>query len=148
MPFDTMLQVSDELQKFDHDLEIYLRSLEKKIGELQEKFELTVNLKNTNYKVEEALFKFIWDENKYPFHNKTVQEILKKMIDKFNVTSKMIKEKSESYQADAEKLKQRLKSDNEAALFMKADYRDVVRNYFNKMVQTDYLTTILCFVPK
>lgn len=32
-------------------------------------------------------------------------------------------------------------------MMMKTDYRQIVSKCLNEMIQTDYLTTILCFVP-
>jgi len=144
---DSLLKTNDELQRLDLEMESFLKSLEKRVLELQPDFEFTVNIKNNPYKVEEAINTFQWDEQKYPKNQKTIEQIMEKITEKFTSTKSNLKTKSDDYQSECEKLKQKMKSDSEAASFMKVDYREIVKRSTQLMVKTDYLTTLLCFVP-
>ena len=108
---DSLLKTSDELTKTDLEIESFLKTLEKKILELQPKFEFTVNIKNTPYKIEEAISSFTWDEQKYPKHQKDIQQIIDKILEKYNVTKTNLKTKTDEFVAEQEKLKNRMKSD-------------------------------------
>jgi len=145
---DSLLKTNDDLQRYDLEIEGFLKSLEKKLLELNPKFEFRVNIKNVPYNLEEAISNFSWDEQKYPKNQKLIENILEKILDKYNTTRNFLKGKTDDYQAECEKLKQMMKSENEAASLMKEDYRYIVKASLNSMVQTDYLTTMLCFVPK
>lgn len=144
---DSLLKTNDELQRLDIEMESFLKSLEKRVLELQPKFEFKVNIKNNPYKVEEAISSFSWDEQKYPKNQKSIEQIMEKIIEKFNTTKTNLKVKTEEYQQENEKLKQKMKSDNEAASLMKVDYREIVKRSTQHMIKTDYLRTVLCFVP-
>ncbi len=144
---DTLLKTNDELSKLDLDMESFLKSLEKKALELNENFEFTVNIKNNPYKVEEAIASFAWDEQKYPKNQKSIEQIMEKIVEKFNTTKSNLKAKTDEHQGEKEKLRLKIKSDNEAANLMKTDYREIVRTKKDKMIKTDFLTTMLCFVP-
>ena len=144
---DSLLKTNDELQRIDLEMESFLRGLEKKVLELHPKFEFTVNIKNNPYKVEEAISSFSWDEQKYPKNQKTIEQIMDKIMEKFNTTRNNLKLRTDEYQAECEKLKQKMKSDNEAASLMKVDYREIVKRSASHMVKTDYLSTMLCFIP-
>jgi hypothetical protein len=144
---DSLLKTNDELQRLDFEMESFLKSLEKRVLELQPKFEFTVNIKNNPYKVEEAISSFSWDEQKYPKNQKSIEQIMDKINEKFNTTKTNLKTKTEEYQVECEKLKQKMKSDSEAASLMKTDYREIVKRSTQHMVRTEYLRTILCFVP-
>jgi hypothetical protein len=144
---DSLLKTNDELQKIDLDMESFLKGLEKKVLELNPKFEFTVNIKNNPYKVEEAISSFSWDEQKYPKSQKTIEQIMDKILEKFNTTMNNLKLRTDEYHLECEKLKQKIKSDNEAASFMKVDYREIIKRSTSQMITTDYLITALCFVP-
>lgn len=144
---DSLLKTNDDLQRYDLEIEGFLKTLEKKLLELNPKFEFRVNIKNVPYNLEEAISNFSWDEQKYPKNQKLIENILEKILDKYNTTRHFLKNKSDDFQSECEKLKQMMKSENEAASLMKEDYRYIVKASLNSMVQTDYLTTILCFVP-
>ena len=144
---DSLLKTNDELQRMDLEMESFLRGLEKKVLELHPKFEFTVNIKNNPYKVEEAISSFSWDEQKYPKNQKTIEQIMDKITEKFNTTKNNLKLRTDEYNAECEKLKQKMKSDSEAATLMKVDYREIIKRCTSHMISTDYLTTMLCFVP-
>jgi len=144
---DSLLKTHDELQRIDLDMESFLKGLEKKVLELNPKFEFTVNIKNNPYKVEEAISSFSWDEQKYPKSQKTIEQIMDKILEKFKTTMNNLKLRTDEYHLECEKLKQKIKSDNEAASFMKVDYREIIKRSTSHMITTDYLITALCFVP-
>ncbi len=144
---DSLLKTNDELQRIDLEIESFLKNLEKKILELQPKFEFTVNIRNNPYKIEEAISSFSWDEQKYPKSQKSIEQIMEKIYEKYNTTKNNLKVKSDEYQQEQDKLKQKMKSDSEAAALMKADYREIVKRCSSQMVTTQYLRTFLCFVP-
>ena len=146
--FDTLLQVNDEIAKFDHEVEFYLKTLEKKILDLEPGFDFSINYRNNYYKVDKLLNHFSWDESRFPRNQKSIEDILQKMQSRFSTSTSSIKEKSDIHQNENEKLKQKIKSDTEASIFMKTDYRDIIKNCTEKMVMTEYLTSILCFIPR
>lgn len=145
---DSLLKTNDELLRIDSEIESFLKGLEKKIIELDPKHEFTVNIRGTPLKIEEGISQFTWDENRYPKNQKTIEEIMSKIMEKYNATKNNFKAKSDEYQQEQEKLKLKLKSDNEAANLMKVDYREIIKKTTREhFIQTDYLTTMLCFVP-
>jgi V-type H+-transporting ATPase subunit C len=144
---DSLLKTNDELQRIDLEIEAFLKNLEKKLLELHPKAEFTVNIKNHPFKIEEAISSFSWDEQKYPKNQKSIEQIMEKIYDKYNTTRNNLKIKTDEYQAEQEKLKQKMKSDSEAASLMKVDYREIVKRSTNHMVKSQYLTTMLVFVP-
>jgi hemerythrin superfamily protein len=145
---DSLLQKNDELIRIDIEIESFLKGLEKKILELDPKHEFQVNIKGTPSKIEDGISQFSWDENRYPKNQKTIEEILSKIIEKYNATKNNFKAKLDEFQSESEKLKLKMKSDTEAAGLMKTDYREIVRKTpKDTFIKTEYLTTMLCFVP-
>lgn len=144
---DSLLKTNDELQRIDLEIEAFLKNLEKQVLELQPKFEFTVNIRNNPYKVEEAISSFSWDEQKYPKSNKSIEQIMEKIHQKYETTKQNLKTKKDEYQAEQEKLKLKMKSDSEAASLMKVDYREIIKRSQQHMITTEYLKTMLCFVP-
>lgn len=146
---DSMLKISDEVFKTQHEIEQFLKALEKRVLELQPEFQFRIHMRGTPQTIEEAISTFQWDEQKYPKHQKSVDYILDKIAEKFKKTSNDLKIKSDEFTAEEEKLKQKQKSDSEAAAFMKKDYREILKRKTNEMVvNSEYLTSLLVFVPK
>ena len=144
---DSLLKINDELIKNDSEIESFLKNLEKKIYELDPKQELSVNIKGTIVKIEEGISQFSWDESRYPKNQKTIPDILNKINEKFNATFQNLKAKTEEYTNEVKKLQLKKKGESDALSLMKIDYREIVSKSEDKMVTTDYLCTILCFVP-
>jgi hypothetical protein len=145
---DSLLKTNDELIRIDSEIEGFLKSLEKKIVELEPKHEFQVNIKGTPIKIEDGISHFAWDDNRYPKNQKTIDEILNKITEKYNATKTNFKGKLDEFTLESEKLKQKEKSDNEAQNLMKVDYREIVRKTPRDVfIKTEYLTTMLCFVP-
>jgi hypothetical protein len=144
---DSLLKTNDELLKVDLEIEGFLKNLEKQIFELQPKHTLKVNIKNIPHDVEKAIPAFTWDEQKYPKNQKSIENIIEKIMDKYNITKSNLKTKRDEYNSEQERLKLKMKSDSEAASLMKTDYREIVKRSTQHMIRTAYLRTILCFVP-
>ena len=144
---DSLLKINDELIKNDLEIGSFLKNLEKKIYELDSKQELSVNIKGTIVKIEEGISQFSWDESRYPKNQKTIPDILNKINEKFNATFQNLKAKTEEYQNEVKKLQLKKKGESDALSLMKVDYREIVSKSEDKMITTDYLCTILCFVP-
>jgi hypothetical protein len=144
---DSLLKTNDDLQRLDIEMESFLKALEKKVLEIHPKFEFIVTLRNNAVKIQDAINSFTWDEQKYPKNQKTIEQIMDKIIEKFSTTRNNFKLRTDEYQADCEKLKQKMKSDNEAASLMKVDYREIIKRSNDQMIRTDFLRTMLCFVP-
>jgi len=144
---DNLLKISDDVQKTQHEVEGFLKTLEKRISELSQDYTLIVNLKNKPHKLKEGILSFSWDDQKYPKTQKSIENVLEKISDKLNTTRGNLKTKSDDYNMEVEKLKQKQKSDNEARVFMKKDFRVILKNKTEVMVKSQYLTSLLCFVP-
>lgn len=144
---DHLLKISDDVGRIQHEVEGFLKVLEKKLQDLQPDCKLTVALKNKPHKIKEGILAFSWDDQKYPKNQKTIENVLEKILDKLNITKNNLKKKSDDYQQECENLKQKQKSDNEARMFMKKDYREILKNKLDTMVKSDYLTSLLVFVP-
>jgi hypothetical protein len=144
---DNLLKISDDVQKAQHDVESFLKSLEKRISELQNDYTLIVNLKNKPHKLKEGILSFSWDDQKYPKTQKSIENVLEKINDKLNTTKGNLKTKSDDYNMEVEKLKQKQKSDNDARVYMKKDFRVILKNKTEIMVKSQYLSTLLAFVP-
>ena len=144
---DNLLKVSDDIAKVQFDIEGFLKSLEKKLGDLHPEYKLSVNIKNKPHKIKEGIMAFSWDEQKYPKGQKSIENVLERILDKLNTTKGNLKTKADDYSAEVEKLKQKQKSDIEARAFMKKDYREIMKNKTELMVKSSYLTSLLVFVP-
>lgn len=144
---DNLLKVSDEISKVQFEIEGFLKALEKKLSDLHPEYKLSVNIKNKPHKIKEGIMSFAWDEQKYPKGQKSIENVLERILDKLNTTKGNLKSKNDDYIGEVEKLKQKQKSDNEARSFMKKDYRDILKNKTDLMVKSVYLTSLLVFVP-
>ena len=144
---DSLLKTNDDLVRFDLEMEAFLKVLEKKCLELDPQFKFLVNNKDDVVSVEDAIARFSWDEHKYPKNHKTIEEVIDRISYKYSITKTNFKTKTDAYTAECEKLKQKVKSDNEAASLMKVDYREIIKRSQNHMITTDYLRTMLCFIP-
>lgn len=144
---DNLLKISDEIGKVQHDIESFLKSLEKKLHDLHPETPLMVNIRNKPMKIKEGLINFTWDDQKFPISQKSIESVLERIIDRVNKTRENLKSKSDDYTAENEKLKSNLKAENEAKIYMKKDYRLYVKTKQKEMIKSDYLTTLLVFVP-
>ena len=144
---DNLLKINDELIKIDLDFEAYLRNLEKRIFDLDPKCDIQVNIKGSNYKIEDAISLFNWDDGRYPKKQKSISDILTKINEKYTQTFQNLKSKNDEYMKEDNNLKAKKKGYNEALSLMKTDYREIVKLNLDKMIETDYLCTMLCFVP-
>jgi V-type H+-transporting ATPase subunit C len=144
---DSLLKTNDDLVRLDLEMESFLKALEKKCIELDPQFKFYVNIKEEMVNIDDAIARFSWEEQKYPKNHKTIDEVVERINFKFNISKNNFKAKSDDYSSECEKLKQKIKSDNEAASLMKVDYREIIKRTTNHMITTDYLRTMLCFVP-
>lgn len=144
---DNLLKISDEIGKVQHDIESFLKTLEKKLHDLQPETPLLVNIKNKPVKIKDGLINFSWDDQKFPISQKSIESVLERIIDRVNKTRDNLKSKTDDYTAENEKLKQNLKAENEAKIYMKKDYRLYVKTKQKEMIKSNYLTTLLVFVP-
>ena len=144
---DSLLKVNDDLIKDDAEIEGFLKSLEKKIAELDEKPALYIQVNNNSQKINDGIQIFEWDENRFPRNQKTIEEILVKINEKFNATRQNLKVKTDEFNLERDKLKAMEKANNEALTLMKYDYREIVKKTKDKIVTTDFMSTVLCFVP-
>jgi V-type H+-transporting ATPase subunit C len=144
---DSLLKTNDDLVRLDLEMESFLKALEKKCLELDPQFKFYVNIKEEMVNIDDAIARFSWEEQKYPKNHKTIDEVVDRINFKFTISKNNFKAKSDDYSSECEKLKQKIKSDNEAASLMKVDYREIIKRTTNHMITTDYLRTMLCFVP-
>lgn len=144
---DTLFKTNDDLMRDEVEIESFLKALEKQIMDLSPKHELHINMKSYSLSINEAISEFTWDDNKYPKNNKTIADIMNKINEKYSETRKTIKAKTDDYNNSVNDLKAKEKGKNEALTLMKQDYRDLVNKSKNEMKITDYLCTMLCFVP-
>lgn len=145
---DTLLQINDDLLNHDAEIEGFLKNLEKAIYDHDPKAEIQVNVKGQSHKIEEGISLFVWDESRYPKNQKKIEDILAKITEKFTGTRNNLKLKQDEYNAEREKLNLKKKSQGEALGLMKTDYRIIVEKSPDTIITTDYLRTVLCFVPK
>lgn len=144
---DTLFKTNDDLMRDEVEIEGFLKVLEKQILELSPKQELHVTMKSGTLNINEAISEFSWDESKYPKNNKTISEIMNKINEKYSETRKTIKAKSDDYSNSQNEIKMKQKGKSEALTLMKQDYRDLVSRSKQEMKTSDYLCTMLCFVP-
>lgn len=144
---DTLFKTNDDLMRDEIEIESFLKALEKQIMDLSPKHELHINMKSYSLNINEAISEFTWDDNKYPKNNKTIADIMNKINEKYSETRKTIKAKTDDYNNSLNDLKAKEKGKSEALTLMKQDYRDLVNKSKNEMKTTDYLCTMLCFVP-
>ena len=143
---DTLFKINDDLIRDEQEIESFLKSLEKQLSDLTSN-PLQIKFRGSLLEPKKAITEFQWDEGKYPNRSKTIADIMHKINEKYTETRKTIKAKTDDYNNSVNDLKLKKKSQNEALSLMKQDYRDLVSKSKNEMKTTDYLCTMLCFVP-
>lgn len=143
---DTLFKLNDDLVRDEQEIENFLKALEKQLQGLNNN-PLQIKFRGTLLDPKKAITEFTWDEGKYPNRGKTISEIMNKINEKYNETRKTIKAKTDDYNSSLNELKAKKKGQNDALNLMKQDYRDLVMKTKSEMKTTDYLCTILCFVP-
>ena len=144
---DTLFKINDDLMRDEQEIEAFLKSLEKQITDLTKNTTLQIKFRGALLDPKKAITEFTWDEGKYPNKSKTIADIMHKINEKYTETRKTIKAKTDDYNNSMNDLKLKKKSQNDALNLMKQDYRDLVSRSKNEMKTTDYLCTMLCFVP-
>ena len=137
---------TDILIRDEQEIESFLKSLEKQLSDLTSTT-LQIKFRGSLLEPKKAITEFQWDEGKYPNRSKTIADIMHKINEKYTETRKTIKSKTDDYNNSINDLKLKKKSQNEALSLMKQDYRDLVSKSKMEMKTTDYLCTMLCFVP-
>ena len=144
---DTLFKINDDLMRDEQEIETFLKSLEKQLADLTKNNNLQIKFRGALLEPKKAITEFTWDEGKYPNKSKTIADIMHKINEKYTETRKTIKAKTDDYNNSVNDLKLKKKSQNEALTLMKQDYRDLVSRSKNEMKNTDYLCSMLCFVP-
>jgi len=124
---DNLLKINDELITTDKEFEAYLKFLEKEILNLDPKCDIQVNVKGSNYKIEDAISIFGWDDGRYPKKQKSISDILNKFNEKFTQTKQNLNSKKLEYTNEDKNLNQKKKGYNDALSLMKYDYREIVK---------------------
>ena len=143
---DTLFKLNDDLIRDEQEIESFLKSLEKQLSSLNSN-PLQIKFRGTLLEPKKAITEFTWDEGKYPNRSKTISDIMHKINEKYAETRKTIKAKTDDYNNSLNELKAKKKGQNDALNLMKQDYRDLVIKSKSEMKNTDYLCTMLCFVP-
>ena len=143
---DTLFKINDDLMRDEQEIETFLKSLEKQLLDLTSN-PIQIKFRGALLDPKKAITEFQWDECKYPNRSKTIADIMHKINEKYTETRKTIKAKTDDYNNSLNELKLRKKGQSEALTLMKQDYRDLVSKSKNEMKTTDYLCTMLCFVP-
>ena len=143
---DTLFKINDDLMRDEQEIETFLKSLEKQLLDLTSN-PIQIKFRGALLDPKKAITEFQWDEGKYPNRSKTIADIMHKINEKYTETRKTIKAKTDDYNNSLNELKLRKKGQSEALTLMKQDYRDLVSKSKNEMKTTDYLCTMLCFVP-
>ena len=143
---DTLFKLNDDLMRDETEIENFLKSLEKQLAGLNSN-PLQIKFRGTLLDPKKAITEFTWDEGKYPNRSKTIADIMNKINEKYTETRKTIKAKTDDYNNSLNELKMKKKNQSDALNLMKQDYRDLVQKSKSLMKTTDYLCTILCFVP-
>ena len=143
---DTLFKINDDLIRDEMEIEGFLKSLEKQLSDLTNN-PLQIKFRGALLDPKKAITEFTWDEGKYPNRSKTIADIMHKINEKYTETRKTIKAKTDDYINSLNELKLKKKGQSEALTLMKQDYRDLVSKSKNEMKTTDYLCTMLCFVP-
>ena len=144
---DTLFKLNDELLQYEQEIEQFLKSLEKQINTLNPDKPVQIKYRGILLDPRKAIAEFTWDEGKYPNRSKTISDIMRKINEKYTETRKTIKAKTDDHNNSLNELKMKKKGQNDALNLMKHDYRDLVIKSKNEMKTTDYLCTMLCFVP-
>jgi V-type H+-transporting ATPase subunit C len=144
---DTLFKLNDDLLHDEQEIETFLKALEKQLKDLNPNSQIQIKFRGTLLDPRKAITEFTWDEGKYPNRSKTISDIMHKINEKYKETMKTIKAKKDDYTNSLNELKMKKKGQNDALNLMKHDYRDLVKKSKSEMKTTDYLCTMLCFVP-
>ena len=143
---DTLFKLNDDLLHDEQEIENFLKGLEKQLSTLNSN-PLQIKYRGALLDPKKAITEFTWDDRKYPNRSKTISDIMHKINEKYSETRKTIKAKTDDFTNALNELKMKQKGHNDALNLMKQDYRDLVIKSKSEMKTTDYLCTMLCFVP-
>ena len=108
---DSLFQINDEMQKLDFEIEGFLRKIEKRLREIGHLDEIKIKNNKGNFTVKDYLMKFNWDSYKYPKDHNTLNFIISKIKEKFEITKMSYKFINDDFIKDKEILKNMQKSE-------------------------------------
>eukprot|EP00742_Colponemidia_sp_Colp-10_P000288 GILJ01000324.1.p1 GENE.GILJ01000324.1~~GILJ01000324.1.p1 ORF type:complete len:401 (-),score=76.15 GILJ01000324.1:203-1357(-) len=147
---DGLVSLSDSLVKIDNFVDSVVKKVEKQFVDIDPNAELKCQNKNGDYvNVETYLTTFEWDESRYPYRSKGLQELTEMVQEQVTKMDDDIRAKSQQHND--------LKSSLQSAQRKQAGnllQRDLVEVLTGKVVapgdfiETEHLSTVVCVVPK
>jgi len=153
--FDNLIRLSDELQKYDQQVEGVLRRLERQLLELEADFVFQVKSQREWMDFEKYIKEWQWDEGKFP-KSRALTEIVTRLLNLVNKLDEECRSKAAQYN-ELKTLCGNLKVKDVAGNATK-DLVDVLTPEVVKMnkpgtidddfIQTEYMTTVILIIGR
>lgn len=152
--FDTLIRLTDDLQKYDSQVESVLRRVERQLLDIDEKVSFEVSSQNQKMTAESYLKKWQWDDARFP-RQRGVQDNLQFLLTVVNKLDEEGRAKSAQYN-EIKTSRTNLQKKSEGASLMTKDLVDVltpdkVRGGTGAdadFIMTENLTTVLVILSK
>ncbi|KJP89196.1 hypothetical protein AK88_01074 [Plasmodium fragile] len=147
--FDDLLKCADDLQKYDSYAYGCLKKIEKLAKEYDENIELKIIYQRQHINIDQYIRRFSWDDAKYP-RNRSLTDTIDVMVNNITKLSDEIHIKSSMLNELKEKKKKDIPKTDTNNFFLKNLNEILTPQTVNQndFMETEYLTTLIAYIPK
>ncbi|SOV73591.1 vacuolar ATP synthase subunit c, putative [Plasmodium sp. gorilla clade G3] len=147
--FDDLLKCADDLQKYDSYAYGCLKKIEKIAKEYDENIELKIIYQRQHINIDQYIRRFTWDDAKYP-RSRSLTDTIDIMINNITKLSDEIQIKSSMLNDLKEKKKKEVPKNDSNNFFLRNLNEILTPQTVNEtdFIETEYLTTLIAYVPK
>ncbi|CDU16100.1 hypothetical protein YYC_02281 [Plasmodium yoelii 17X] len=147
--FDDLLKCADDLQKYDSYAYGCLKKIEKIAKEYDENIELKIIYQRQHINIDQYIRRFSWDDAKYP-RNRSLIDTIDVIINNITKLSDEIQIKSNVLNDLKEKKKLYI-SKHDTNNFIHKNLNEILTPQIvseSDFMETEYITTVIAYVPK
>ncbi|SPJ08152.1 vacuolar ATP synthase subunit c, putative [Plasmodium sp. DRC-Itaito] len=147
--FDDLLKCADDLQKYDSYAYGCLKKIEKIAKEYDENIELKIIYQRQHINIDQYIRRFTWDDAKYP-RSRSLTDTIDIMINNVTKLSDEIQIKSSMLNDLKEKKKKEVPKNDSNNFFLRNLNEILTPQTVSEtdFIETEYLTTLIAYVPK
>ncbi|KYO03706.1 putative vacuolar ATP synthase subunit c [Plasmodium gaboni] len=147
--FDDLLKCADDLQKYDSYAYGCLKKIEKIAKEYDENIELKIIYQRQHINIDQYIRRFTWDDAKYP-RSRSLTDTIDIMINNITKLSDEIQIKSSMLNDLKEKKKKEVPKNDSNNFFLRNLNEILTPQTVSEsdFIETEYLTTLIAYVPK
>ncbi|CDO62158.1 vacuolar ATP synthase subunit c, putative [Plasmodium reichenowi] len=147
--FDDLLKCADDLQKYDSYAYGCLKKIEKIAKEYDENIELKIIYQRQHINIDQYIRRFTWDDAKYP-RSRSLTDTIDVMINNITKLSDEIQIKSSMLNDLKEKKKKEVPKNDSNNFFLRNLNEILTPQTVSEtdFIETEYLTTLIAYVPK